>query len=270
MFTYVKEGFQAVRQQPVLLLFLFLYQWIWGMILYKFINTMISPLLYRFPGEELTPADTQLFLAESQFHLMKTDISQSYLWIFLIIVALRMLITPLMKAGIYYSLHHTELNAGYRFIHGIRKLGKRYILYYIIQTLLTFAPLIWVIPHCSPLLSNATSYSDAGLDVLPYVLAMLVYGYLIHLAMLYVQLGKLTETHWLIMLFIYFKNLLPATGVALIIVLISLLVNVLVLSASMYWAGIAAIILYQVYHLPKIAFEVWGIASQYRLWTNKA
>ncbi|WJH35770.1 hypothetical protein N6H14_07520 [Paenibacillus sp. CC-CFT747] len=145
MIGYIKEGWKEAARQPFLLVLLFVYRLVWGIVLYRMVQSVVVPLMHRYAGG-ISKSQVQLFLAEGEFQLTKTDLSHSYLWMLLAVMLARMFVTPLLNAGVYYSLSHPHLNMGYRFFKGIRELGRSFFLLYLVQMLLTAAPAYFLLP----------------------------------------------------------------------------------------------------------------------------
>ena len=131
MLNRLKAGWKTAQRHPWIITMLFLYQFVWGFFLYRFVQSVVLPLLYRYPGE-VSPGAAQVFLVEGQFRLLKTDVTHFPLGVLLAIIIIRMILTPLFNAGIYYSIHHDEDKQIRPFITGVRTLGlsvRRYLLY---------------------------------------------------------------------------------------------------------------------------------------------
>jgi hypothetical protein len=270
MWKYIKQGWRLAWKQPFLFIVLFLYQWAWGVVLYRFVRQIIEPVLHRYPGGSLSGASVTLFYAESEFRLLKTDLSFSYLWWLCALLLLRMLLTPVLKAGILFSLHQTNLNSGYRFFLGMKKLSKAFIGYYIIQIGLTLLPLYWLLPFAAVKFKEAVSYTELLWELLPYTIGMLGYGCILHLLCLYVMLQRTTGERWGRFWSPLLRSIVPMAAVTITILLIGGLASSLATGASFYWAGVTALIIYQLYHFIKIFLNLWLTSSQYQLWMAKA
>jgi len=271
MITFLKEGWKAAARQPFLVLTLFLYRFAWGFGLYKLAQSIILPLMYRHPGslEGVPASQLQLFLAEGQFILLKTDISHSYLWLLLGLLLVRMVLTPLLNAGLYFSLANTRLNAGYRFVRGIRELGRSYYLLFAAQMALTLAPLYWVLPKAIRSISAARTYEALLWNALPYLGGMLVYGYLLHLLFMFLQFGRAWSAPLNRTLGTLLRHSPAILGMALLLLGGILLVSALVTGASLYWASFWTLVLYQAYRFLETLFGVWTIAAQHQLFKAK-
>lgn len=269
MLKLIKDGWNIAWRQPFAVLTLFIYNLLWGLALFKMVYSIIVPLLHRYPSASLGREATQLFWIESQFRLTKTDMLHSYLWLGFGLLAARMLLTPLINAGLYYSLHHTLLNSGYRFVRGIRQLFFPYLGLYALQIALSLAPLYWLAPEAAHILSTHYTYESIVQSLLPIISVYLLYGYLLRLVCMYVQFALADGSSAWSGMFTMLRGLLPAVSVSVIMLLIGAVLTVTVLSVSLIWAGFFALILYQLYRLANVFCRVWSIASQYRIWLAK-
>jgi hypothetical protein len=268
MIRYIKEGFRTARSQTFVLLFMWLYQFLWGYALLLFVRSITVPLLHRYPGEHLPSGTSQLFLAEAQFRLMKTDISHSYLWLLLAFAAARMLITPVLNAGIYYSIHHPELNTGYRFFEGIRRLGKPFFGLYLVQLIFMLAPLYWIFPIVQKALFTHSDAMQLAMSLLPWLAAYAGYGYLVHLCFMYLLLGRTTDKSIGASLLLFARKIPAAVAVSLFLLFLWGIAAAASLSVSLLWAGISALFLQQLFHFLKLGFRLLHVSSQYHLFTG--
>lgn len=256
--------------QPFLLLLLYLYRFIWSFILIKWIQSIVIPLLQRYPRDALTADHAQLYLAESQFQLLKTSLATPYIYWLIGLILIRMIATPLLNAGIYYSIHHQELEAGYRFFKGIRQLAKWYLLYYWIHAALLAAPALWLWPRLKQITAAYPILDQRWIAaILPFVAAYLVYGFVLRNGFIYLQLGKVNEQHWLRALYINVRHLLPIFGIAILLLLITAGTTTLFSSISWIWASFWAIIVYHIYSLLRTFLDLWGITAQHSLFAHK-
>jgi hypothetical protein len=249
---------------------LWLYHFAWGFLLLLSVKPVVVSLMHRYPGGHLSTEASQLFLAEAQFRLMKTDISHSYLWLLLAFAVIRMLLTPLLNAGIFFSLRHPDLNSGYRFLLGIRKLGKPFLGYYALQTLFTLAPLYWLYPIAKAALGQYGDYTSIAVALLPWICGYLLYGFLLRLCFVYVQLGRAAEDRLGRSLSQFIRRLPVIVGLALLVLALSSVATASVLSVSLLWAGVSAFVLQQMFHFVNMLFKLWSIAAQYHVYANDA
>lgn len=268
MLRYVKSGFKTTVSQTFVLLVLWLYHFAWGFLLLMYVKSIVDPLMHRYPGGDLPPAASHLFLAEAQFRLMKTEISHAPLTLLLGLLAARMLLTPLLNAGVYYSLRHSGLNAGYRFLQGVRQLGKPFLAYYAVQMILTLAPLYWLYPVAKDAFLKHADYTSLGLALLPWIVGYLAYGFLLRLCFVYIQLGRTNEEGFGQSLWLFLRKMPVIFAAALTLLLLSGTVTAAAVSASLIWAGVSALILQQLFHIASMLFKLWSIATQYHVYAG--
>ncbi len=268
MMKYLKHGFQTMTSQYFVLLVLWVYQFTWGLLLLHFVKSIVIPLLHRYPSGHLSTSAVQLFLAEGEFQLMKTDISHSYLWTLLGIVFIRMVLTPILNAGIFYSIHNTGLNSGYRFFKGVKELGGIFALYYFVQVVLTIAPGYWLYPIVRKAFTTQTSYESLIMAVLPSILAFLIYAYLVHLCFVYLMLGRTAQKSMSGSIGVFLRHIPMILLLSSFLLLLSGVLTSLTMSASLVWAGLSALILHQIFHLLKMLFKLWAVSTQYHYFSE--
>ncbi|MEK8130790.1 hypothetical protein WMW72_23055 [Paenibacillus filicis] len=269
MWNRIKSGWSLACGQPFAVFVLFAYHLIWGVMLYKLVQSVLVPLLHRYPSE-LSREAVQLFWIEGQFRLMKTDVLDPLLWWALALLLLRLLLHPLLNAGVYYSLHHTGMNAGYRFVEGIRKLSLPFLGYYILQLALMAAPLSWLAPYLWEHVSKQASYPELGKALLPALAVYVLYVFLIQLFFMHLQIGRTDERSLLSTVLFVLRHLPAIVAAAVIVAALTAAVTAAVMTASFIWAGFLALAGIQAYRLAQMFFKLWSIGTQYALWTEKA
>ncbi|CAG7652970.1 hypothetical protein ACFQI7_31090 [Paenibacillus allorhizosphaerae] len=270
MWYWMKKGWAIAWQQPFAVFALFLYNLAWGVLIYKLIQSIVVPLLHRYPGKDLSHETAQLFWIEGQFQIMKTDLLMPYIWWASALIGLRMLLSPVINAGIYYSLHHLEMNAGYRFVKGIRKLALPFLGLYALQTLLSLVPLYWLVPYALRQYAEQSSYTDLGKALLPATGCFIAYIFLLQLLFLYLQVGKVDGRSSLYTVLFVMRQGHVIVLTALGVLAITFIVSAAVMVSAFVWAGLAALVLFQAYRLVHMFMKLWAIATQYALWSEKA
>jgi hypothetical protein len=265
----VKTGLNGALRQPFAVTGLFVYELLWGFFMYRYIQSIVTPLLHRYPGAGVPSSAGHLFFAEGQFRLMKTELIVPYLWTLAGLLAVRMIVSPLLNAAVYYSLHRTDLNAGYRFFKGIKALGGVYSLYYAILLAFSVAPLPWIFGKANALFEKNYLSGELLTALLPYAAGYLIYIFLLKLLFMYVQFGKAAGIRIMPTLLCWAGNLHRAIIIAVLVSFAFLLLTAIVFTISYIWAGLTALILYQLYPLFRIFMKVWSISSQYEQWRVK-
>lgn len=269
MFRLLKKAWSDAWSQPFLLVALFLYRFAWAFALFRIVKSHVLPVLARYPDAGGPAGQSQLFVLETQFRLGKTDLAEGYLYGLLLLLAIRMLLTPLLNAGVFYSLVHTRLNTGYRFFKGIKSLGPAFFLYYAAQMALTLVPLIWLLPKVHTLGELNAVLSDPKAYLL-YALAYAVYGYAVHLLFLHLQFGKTDNRPLPETLLRAFASLLPAAGAALLLLLLSGLLSAGVLTVTLWDAGLWTFLLYQAFSFVRTFLSLWGLTAQHGVFLGRA
>lgn len=269
MKQHLLQGWRlALKHLPVIIV-LFLYQLLWGFFLYRAVQSVVLPLLKRYPDAMNDSSSVQLFLLEAQFRLTKTELIEPYLWLLGGLLAARMLLTPFIQAGLAYSLHHTQDSRGTHFLRGIRLAWKPMLALYAAEMALLLAPAWWLLPIASRLLHTSGSGELLLLNASPYLCGWLAWGGLLHLLFRAVQFGVIARCGWFTSAAAALRSLLPLVGISLVLLGASLLLSLTASAISMIWTGLLAFILHQAFYLVRSLFKVWTMASQYHVWQER-
>ena len=264
---YIRSGWTLARRSWFLLTLLFLYQYGWGFAILAWVKNTAVPLLHRFPGGELPEASVRLFWIETEFQLVKTSLAAPYLGTFLVLLLVRMAVTPLLNAGILTVLSSSgEGSARKTFFAGIRRHWKMFLLLYALQTLLTFVPLLWAVPYAAAHISAAADWTQAAAAILPLAAGWLAWQGLLDLVFLYAGFGVAGGAGAAAGAAAFLRRALPAAALAFLMFLISFAVSAAFSLLTVWWAGWAALILHQSYPLLRSLLKLWAIGAQYRLW----
>lgn len=270
MWKLLKTGLAIAWYQPFAVCTLFVYNLLWGLLLYKLVRSVAVPLLHRYPGQELSREAVQLFWVEGQFQITKTDLIHSYLWWGLGLLVARMLISPMLNAGVYYSLHHQELNAGYRFVRGVRKLTLPFLGLYVMQMALTLAPLYFLYTRGAGSFQHHTSLEGFAWAILPLLGGFLLYNFLLQTLFMHLQIGMVSEKPLSFSMVLLLRNAVTAVLLAAAIVLITLILSAAVMTSAMIWAGFATLLGFQLYRFLHMFCKMWSITAQYAIWNAKS
>lgn len=268
MKPYVIAGFHAARRQPFAIGVMFLFFFFWNLFLYRYVQEQVVAVMRRFPPPELSGERAELFLNEGIFLLLKTDLALPVVWMLGLFAAFRLLVTPLLYAGVYQSLHREQDPRGTVFITGIRKLGGAFALLALLRAALTAIPLYWALPYGWARLLEADSFAALAVALLPLLAGLAVYGGLLKLLFMYVQFGLTAETGIWGSLWLALRRLFPICAIAFMIFAAAFLIGLLVFSLSVYSAGLIALMLHLVYPLLKMLLKVWDIAAQHQFWRS--
>ncbi len=269
MKAHIKSGWRrTVRHFPVISI-LFLYQLLWGFFIVRAVESVIVPLLLRYPDVLASDGAVQLFLIEAQFQVMKTGLLEPYLWMLGGLFGMRMLLTPLINAGLFHSLHHAADGGGTRFFAGIRAAWKPVSAIYAAELVLLFAPLIWLVPLVNRALAESATWAALGWSVIPYALGWLLWCAVIRLLSLGLQFGAVSGERFPGSVLLAARSFLPAAGVTAAMWGIGALVGFASSAVSMVWAGLFALILHQAHHFIRTWMKVWTYAALLETWQSK-
>ncbi|MEK3884085.1 hypothetical protein [Paenibacillus sp. PL2-23] len=259
-------GWRLTFKHMNMILILFLYQLLWGFLVYRAIDDIVAPLLRRFPADAPTEQAVQSFLAEAQFQLFKTDLIQPYLWLLGGLFLARMLLTPLFNAGLFYSIHHqhSRSEGGTRVLEGIRKAWKPVMLLYWISCALMLAPAWWLAPSWMDALLHLGATPSLLTEIVPGAGLWLLWITIIHLLFLSMQFGAVSGEGVLPALWQSVRRFFSYAAISLMMWGITALLGLAVSSMSMVWAGLFALIVHQGYPLIQTLLRVWTIATQYQ------
>ncbi|PWW05261.1 hypothetical protein DFQ01_105246 [Paenibacillus cellulosilyticus] len=263
MKQHLKAGWSLTVRHLYIIIVLFVYQLLWGFFLYRFVDGIIIPLLRRYPGSGMPASAARLYVYEAEFRLMKTDLIQPYLWTFAGLIVLRMLLTPLLNAGLFHSLHHASTEQGTRFLQGMRRAWLPITILYWVESLLALAPAYWLLPRALSTILSGVSVKSIIMELLPSASGWLSWGVLLHLFFLAMQLSAASGGGAFNGLWRAFRHFLPYIGMSLFLWCAIGALGLFVFSASLLWAGFLAIVVHQGYRFVKTLLKVWTIASQY-------
>jgi hypothetical protein len=255
----------TVRHKYVLVL-LFLYRLLWGFFLYRFVDGIVTPILARYPSDHPNADATKLFLVEAQFRLLKTDMLNDTLLLLGALLLLRMILTPLLNAGVYYSFHHAEDGAGTQVFSGIKRAWKSVTALYWLENGLTALPALWLLPLARDRFYAESSVADWLQGLSPYVAAWIGWGFLLHLLFQFMQFGAVSKEGILKASGHTLRKGLPLLAVTLTIFGIGIAVSLAASAVALLWSGFLAVALHQAFHFVRSLLTLWTSASQYHVW----
>ncbi|MNO35883.1 hypothetical protein D3C76_259400 [compost metagenome] len=272
--TYVRNGWSLVRNQFPSVIILFLYQLLWGILLYRTVNTAVVAFLSRYPDPPPSAMSRILFIVEGQYEFMHNSEIHKYFWMLLGMIIIRMLLTPFIQAGILYGLTPSDSRkSGLTLFRGMKEFWKPVSLFFLLELILISLPLLWVIPKLYGLWPSLL-YTNGGIAPILkagcYLLGWLSYCFLIRQCLLFTQFGYLFKTGAWSSLWLGIRHILPGIVIFLILGGASAALCLLFGSASWIWTGLLALILQQTFPFFRCLFNVWGITSQFQLWSSKS
>jgi hypothetical protein len=262
----LKKGWDMAIRHKYVLVLLFLYRLLWGFFLYRFIDSIVTPLLARYPDEHPNSDAAHLFLIEAQFRLLKTSLVDEVLWMLGGLLLLRMIITPLLNAGVYYSFYHAVEGEGTRVLFGIGRAWKPVSLLYGLETGLVLLPAVWLLPLAQSLFLSESSLTSWLQALLPYALTWAVWGFLLHLAFQFMQYGAVSREGILKSLRLALRRALPLLAITLMMFSIGLAVSLAAWAISLLLSGFIAVVFHQAFHFIRSLLHLWTAASQYQIW----
>ncbi|MGP0587844.1 hypothetical protein [Paenibacillus timonensis] len=271
--SFVRLGWTALKSQFPSVIILFLYQLLWGLFLYRLVDTAVTALLQRYPDPPPTALSRILFLLEGQINLWSNPDVRLYCWLLAGMAVLRMILTPLIQAGIFYGFIPSESRSpGFPLFRGMKEFGRPVILFYALELMLTMLPAFWIVPRLISLwpgLAGVETPATTWLVGLGLILGWFIYGWLIRQCLLFAQFGYLFKAGVWNSLLMCFRSLLQAVSISAILGSFGLILFLLFGTASWFWTGMLALILQQTYPLFRSTFKVWKMASQFHLWQSK-
>jgi hypothetical protein len=265
----VVNGWKRTVRNIGLIIPLFVYQFLWGFFLYRAIDGVLVPLLKRYPDPLAAKGAVELFLVEAQFRIMKTDLLAPYGLALAGLLAVRMLLTPVINAGLFHSLQHATKANSKTFLAGVRAAWKRISLIYAAELALILAPLAWLLPAARRAFFASAGWLEFFTAVLPGAAAWLLWCLLIRLISLGVQFGAAAGCGVLPSLAVTIRSLPIAAAAALTVWSIGAAAGLASAAVSMVWAGLFAILLHQIQQFFRTWFKVWTYAAQYEAWQSK-
>ncbi|MBP2002766.1 hypothetical protein J2Z69_003877 [Paenibacillus shirakamiensis] len=267
----IRKGWESTRHQIPVVIILFLYQLLWGVFLYRLVQSAVIPLLQRYPDPAPSQLSKMLFLVEGQIELKNSPDVHTYLWLLGGMFALRLFLTPFIDAGILYGLQPNQKDgAGLVFFQGIRYFGKPVFLFYILELILILFPAYWLVPKILELIINGM---QTGTDPLIYagfyIVAWIIYGYFVHQLLLYIKFGYIYRSSISLSFYIVCRHILKVIGISLFLGFITLILFGIFTSISWIWTGMVALILQQTYPFLRTLLSIWHTASQYQLWNEE-
>ncbi|MNI67230.1 hypothetical protein D3C73_1228510 [compost metagenome] len=189
-------------------------------------------------------------------------------------IIIRMLLTPFIQAGILYGLTPSDSRkSGLTLFRGMKEFWKPVSLFFLLELILISLPLLWVIPKLYGLWPSLL-YTNGGIAPILkagcYLLGWLSYCFLIRQCLLFTQFGYLFKTGAWSSLWLGIRHILPGIVIFLILGGASAALCLLFGSASWIWTGLLALILQQTFPFFRCLFNVWGITSQFQLWSSKS
>lgn len=274
----VRAGWRFVSKHPGLLLILGLYHAIWTGLGFRWIGSFIETLLSRYPGAELGEMAIQVFWAEAQFRIMKSNMLEPWLWLIGGILLLRMICHPLLHAGILYAvnMHQTRASSGHeqkssleKLIHsfkvGVQTLGAVFSMLYFIQIVLILLPLLWLVPQITSAWQSSFSVEAVLEHSLLSLTAYLMYILVIRALILFYMLKK-TQANSIKphrMRLVNLSSLSKVILLSLLFIMTATLLSAGFSAVAAFWPGVLAIGLHLMFGFFRSGLLLWEISACY-------
>lgn len=270
MKMWISRGWDMTLRHKYVGVLIFIYRLTWGFLLFRFVDSVVTPVLARYPDMGPGKDAAALFLIEAEFRLLRTDLADPLLWMLGGMLAIRMIITPLINAGLYYSFHHAHMTredgSGTRMLTGMRKRWKPIVLLYGIENVLILLPIVWLLPVAKSHFFTAASASGWLQELLPYAASWLVWGFAVHLLFRCMQFAAASRESIAKGAAQALARAWPLLAVSLMLAGIGLAASAMLSVVTVVWSGLLAVVLHQSFHLIRSLLAVWTAASQYAAW----
>ena len=259
-------GWETTVRHKYVLVLLFLYRLLWGFFLYRFVDAIVTPILARYPSDHPNADAAKMFLIEAQFRLMKTDLVNDTLFMLGALLLARMILTPLLNAGVFYSFHHAEDGEGTRVWTGMKQAWKTVTALYWLENAMIALPALWLVPLARDRFYSEGSASDWLQGMTPYALLWIVWGFLLHLLFRFLQFGAVSGEGFANSGMRALRKGLPLVAVSLAMIGIGLAVAAAASAVTVLWSGFLAVALHQAFHFVRSLVTLWTSAAQYHVW----
>ncbi|WP_276357868.1 hypothetical protein [Cohnella caldifontis] len=267
MKAWLGKGWDMTVRHKYVGLLLFLYRLLWGFFLFRLVDSVVTPILARYPDLHPNANAIPIFLIEAEFRLLRTDLMDSLLWLLAGLLILRMIISPVIDAGLFYSFHHAgEGGGGTRMLAGIRSSWKPVVLLYAAENALILLPALRLIPMAKERFLASGSAGDWLQDLLPYAAGWLVWGFAVHLAFRCMQFGAVSRLGVLRGMSRALGRAVPLLAVSLAMAGIGFAASAAVSAFTVVWSGFAAVVIHQSFHFVRSLLALWTAASQFSVW----
>lgn len=267
MRRWLGKGWDMTVRHKYVGVLLFLYRLLWGFFLFRLVDSVVTPVLARYPDLHPNADAIPLFLIEAEFRLLRTDLLDPLLWLLAGLLLFRMIVSPLINAGLYYSFRHSEEEkSGTRMLAGIRQAWKPVVLLYWLENALALLPAVWLLPMAKDRFFSAGSPGSWIRELLPYAAGWLIWGFVVHVLFQCLQFGAVSREGFGKALMQALSRAMPLLAVSLAMAGIGAAASAAVSSVSLLWSGFIAVALHQAFHFVRTLLSLWTAASQFAVW----
>jgi hypothetical protein len=268
MRKWLSLGWNMTVRHKYVWVLLFLYRLLWGFFLFRLVDSIVTPVLQRYPDLHPNADAIPLFLIEAEFRLLRTDLVDDLLWLFAGLLLVRMVLTPLLNAGVYYSFHHSG-EGSTQVLSGIRNAWKPVTLLYWLENALALLPAVWLLPLGKDRLMSAGSAAHWLQGLLPYAAGWLVWGFILHFMFQSMQFGAVTREGLGKGALRALSRAFPLIMVSLAMIGIGFAASAVVSAVSLIWSGLAAVVVHQAFQFVRALLSLWTAASQFMVWRER-
>lgn len=265
MWTYLKNGLSLIRRLPWLFAMIVAYQIAWAAGLYNAFHSLLSPLIPRVPDGGFASLEFQILLAETQFRLYKTDAILPVATFLGGLFILRMMFTPFINAGLFYTIHADGDRSLWLFVRGCRQLGVRFLQIHAVQWALALAPPLIAAVIAGGWEAIVTGSIDLR-NLTFFLFAYAGYSALLRLGILYVQFAETAQHRYRESVGLMLRRLLPIAGISFLLFLLYITAYSSLGLTSFVFAGFAGLVFYVLSYGIRVFFKMWEISAQYQFY----
>lgn len=280
MWSCLKDGIFLLRRLPWLFTAMVIYHLAWAVGLYTAFRSLTLPLVKRMPDSGFQSLEFQVLFAEWQFRLYKTDMMGPAIAFVAGLLLLRMMFTPFINAGLYYTFHLTgEPGHDFQrkpfspfsfrqlktFLIGLGRVGKPFWLIHLLQWALALLPLwlaMYRIGGLEAVITGAVQLRTITLLVLTY----LIYLTILRLLIMYIQFAVVTQSRHTEMVRFFVRRLIKIIGISLMLFALHAILYSSLSLISIVFAGFYGIVFYIVSYGARVFFKMWEISAQYQFY----
>lgn len=280
MWSCLKDGIFLLRRLPWLFTAMVIYHLAWAVGLYTAFRSLTLPLVKRMPDSGFQSLEFQVLFAEWQFRLYKTDMMGPAIAFVAGLLLLRMMFTPFINAGLYYTFHLTgepghdlqrkpfspfSFRQLKTFLIGLGRVGKPFWLIHLLQWALALLPLwlaMYRIGGLEAVITGAVQLRTITLLVLTY----LIYLTILRLLIMYIQFAVVTQSRHTEMVRFFVRRLIKIIGISLMLFALHAILYSSLSLISIVFAGFYGIVFYIVSYGARVFFKMWEISAQYQFY----
>ncbi len=269
MNLYVQKGWPVTYEQRFILCLLFIYHIGWNVMVYALVNRSISLFMYRFPSADQSDTAVQLFLADLILQLSQPAFLSQHAIYFLLLIGIRVLLAPVLHAGIYNSIASSKAQPGYRFASGVRRFSCSFAKIQLIALLVMLCPIFVIIPLVTEHIPRINIDDFPFLKLFLWVSGLLLYTCMVKISVMYIQFARVSETTVRQGLCLSLRMARSIGSIAITLFIIKFICVGIYFSIAYLNTGLFAHVIYLICLCVHIYFSVWTIASHYQLWIAK-